>query len=896
MKPVSYFGGSAARALRSLLLVGALACPLFWSTARAEEPPHELEAPKLVERVEAVYPSEALRERLPGEVVMVLLVDETGRVAEAHIKQAGGHGFDEAALAAVKQYRFSPGRYDGKPVPVEVTYRLRFEPPKPVEPPKQPDVPVEPPVRLRGVVRERGLRQPIAGAVIEALAEPAIKPGGKSGAPTEHEADEDDHETLLASAITDDQGRFELRIAEPGSITLRLSAPGHQPLTVHERLPDGSAIQVDYRLAPSSTGTTRYESTIRGDRAREEIARIPLSADEVAHAAGTHGDALRAVANLPGAARAPFDTGQLILRGSAPQDSLVFLNGHVLPQLYHFAGLTSVFNSDLLQTIDYMPGNFGVRYGRATGGVVDIVPRTPARDGYHGYAKLDFIDAGVKLEGPVGKGSFAVAARRSLIELVLAAASHWVSPGFTLAPRYWDYQAVLDYPVLGGRLKLLVYGSDDETRLIEKDAPDQDPGIRGAIGNREWFHFLNLYYSRSWKQFDLWASTSLGPHHSQLSVGNDINYDLDVFEFDARVEGTWRPSASFRVTGGLDFTADWFRVTGSAPYVATESQVQPPTGVLAKKPFKEGSVEVYPAAYLQGEWQLGRLTLLPGLRVDSFGSQGTTFDPRLALRLRVAPRTVLNAGLGLYHQPAGAPYADPLLGNPALRPQEALQAQLGVDTAPFVRLPTLHAQLTLFYKQLRHLPAPSDALVVRDGQAVPELYTDAGTGRVYGLEVMIRRDPAPWFYGYLAYTLLKSERRDGPGTPLRPFEFDQTHVLTLSGTARLPWQIEASLRFRYVSGTPDTPILGALYLSDWDVYLPVAGKPWSTRLPAFNQLDLRIDKRITFRSWVLSLYLDVYNVYNQQNVEQYLYSYDYRKKVALSGLPIIPSLGVKGEF
>jgi hypothetical protein len=74
------------------------------------------------------------------------------------------------------------------------------------------------------------------------------------------------------------------------------------------------------------------------------------------------------------------------------------------------------------------------------------------------------------------------------------------------------------------------------------------------------------------------------------------------------------------------------------------------------------------------------------------------------------------------------------------------------------------------------------------------------------------------------------------------------------------------------------------------------GEPFSRRLPLFHQLDIRIDKRWQFRSWRLSAFLDVQNVYNNQAVEALVYNYNFSQERFLTGLPIIPSLGVRGEF
>jgi len=63
---------------------------------------------------------------LTGTVTLELIVDEQGRVVQAKVLGAAGHGFDEAALAAVQKFTFEPGRADGKAVPVRVTYRYAF--------------------------------------------------------------------------------------------------------------------------------------------------------------------------------------------------------------------------------------------------------------------------------------------------------------------------------------------------------------------------------------------------------------------------------------------------------------------------------------------------------------------------------------------------------------------------------------------------------------------------------------------------------------------------------------------------------------------------------------------------------------------------------------------------
>ena len=79
------------------------------------------------------------------------------------------------------------------------------------------------------------------------------------------------------------------------------------------------------------------------------------------------------------------------------------------------------------------------------------------------------------------------------------------------------------------------------------------------------------------------------------------------------------------------------------------------------------------------------------------------------------------------------------------------------------------------------------------------------------------------------------------------------------------------------------------------VAIPFGG-PSSERLPMFHQLDLRLDKRWRFKTWQFSMYLDVQNVYNSQNVEGIDYNFNYTARQYVTGIPILPSVGFRGDF
>lgn len=161
---------------------------------------------------------------------------------------------------------------------------------------------------------------------------------------------------------------------------------------------------------------------------------------------------------------------------------------------------------------------------------------------------------------------------------------------------------------------------------------------------------------------------------------------------------------------------------------------------------------------------------------------------------------------------------------------------------------------------------------------------------------MLRHDLRSRFYGWLAYTVMRSERLDPGASDYRLFDTDQTHNVTAVGQYRLTPTWEIGARFRFVSGNPTTPVVGATYDSDADIYVPVYGAHNSERVDAFHQLDVRVDKHFVFDAWKLTAYLDVQNVYNHASAEGVSYNYDYSESRPASGLPLIPSFGVKGEF
>jgi protein TonB len=90
-------------------------------------PPYKVTTlPELLREVKAKYPEEARKLGLEGQVVLRLTIDSSGKVSQAKLVKAAASGFDEAALEAVKRFRFKPGTDGGEAIATEITYTYTF--------------------------------------------------------------------------------------------------------------------------------------------------------------------------------------------------------------------------------------------------------------------------------------------------------------------------------------------------------------------------------------------------------------------------------------------------------------------------------------------------------------------------------------------------------------------------------------------------------------------------------------------------------------------------------------------------------------------------------------------------------------------------------------------------
>jgi TonB family protein len=848
------------------------------------------------------YPPAALAAGTQAKVKIRIHSDAAGTVTAVDVVEHVGDGFDEAAVAAAMQYVFEPAEIDGKPGPITVETTINFTieqrppapPPPPPPPPAQHEGPpnhagaMKAPITLSGVAVERGTRKKLGGVIVSLAPVGATSPGGLGPAGA-------------LDLVTADDGSFYFHGIPPGRYQLiavdsrfdRLERPIELAVREH----------VEVRLWMRPVGGNPYETVVEGQRESLEVTRRTLQRQEMTSVPGTFGDPLRVIQTLPGVARAPFGLGLLLVRGSNPDDTGIFVDGHEVPALYHFLGGPSIFNANMLDSIDFYPGGFPGRFGRHHGGAVALETRPTENDGVHGEAKVDFIDSGGYIRAPITKDiAVAFAGRRSYIDLLLPLVLPKPAAGAqrVVTPIYDDYQARIDWNLhADGHLSLFVIGSDDALHVVNKDADTNvSDDLNSAISffrvigayTRPLGGDLQLTLSPAWGRDTVSLAgadaAASGPFTSVALVNEALSYRM-------RVHG--KVGRRFILDTGVDLLS---RVTSYQALLPVADNIANPQGIdIPPSQLYRGSQELGTGAYLDLGVQVTRhLRLVPTLRIDGYildGQYRASVDPRINARLQLTPQWTLKAYVGRFSQPPQPEALDRRFGNTNVQLEHGYHYGLGYEWRPD-RLWSIDSEI--YYVDRRDLVVFTDAVDANaDGTYSYVNFTNGGHQVAYGLEAIIKRQISPHFYGWLSYTFSHARNQTNGGT-LEPTAFDQPHVLNAVASWKPGRGWEWGWRLQLASGRPDTPIIGATYDADTGTYVPVKGPVRSIRDPTFFQLDTRIEKDWLYDRWSLGVYLDIMNVLNRQNVEAIQYDYRYRESSPVTSFPFLPTLGVKGTW
>lgn len=688
-------------------------------------------------------------------------------------------------------------------------------------------------------------------------------------------------------AVSLEGGEFRFDNVPAGECELIVNLSGYNRL--EKKISCENTDQLNLFL--EKTFYTGFETTVTSKVSKRDDQAQSLTQEEFMKAPGSFGgDPVRAAQNLPGVA-ANGGSAQIIVQGASPEDTGYLINGHRVPIVFHFGGLSSVIIPEAVERVDLLPSGYGPEYSRAIGGIIGLTTKTPKTDRYHGMAYVDLLNTGGLIEGPIDeKSSILVAGRYSYIGQVLkAVAKNNEDLELTAAPTYYDLTSIYKNKLNEkNEFRTTFVASKDELELILNKPAQNDPSLRGSFYNRtEFFRIIPQLITEINSRHRMDNSIGIGKDNILVDISGRY-LDVNSFVITQRSELVSEWNSTYKTYLGLDNQWNDSRVGINLPSSYQVGGVRGPFSVGEEKKFTTEGNQTLLGAYLRQEIkpaQDSKWTYLPNLRIDHFSiNQETHLQPRLQLRYQWDSSLLLRSAWGKYVQPPRPQESSDKYGNKDVRSPYAFHYNVGF-TKDFRQGTNQGLELTnnYFYKELKDLVNPS----------ITERYKNTGTGTIVGGEIQAKYRKDAWS-SQIVYTYLKS-RRHTPGYGTRPSDFDQTHNLNLIGAYNKErWTFSG--RFRLVSGVPYTPINGATYDSDNDVYIPIIGSIYSQRFDAFKQLDFRIDRKFIYDTWILTAYLDILNLTNSANSQNLEYSYDYTQNKKVRGLPILPTFGVKGEF
>ena len=714
-------------------------------------------------------------------------------------------------------------------------------------------------------------------------------------------------ENTSIGSTTDENGDYKIEQLTPGTYNLTCSSLGFEKaIRLEVEVGSSKSVNIDFAMKEMAVALDEVEIVASPFTQKEEspLSMRTINATEIYRNPGGNRDISKVIQSLPGVASTISFRNDIIVRGGAPNENRFYLDGIEVPNINHFAtqgssgGPVGLINVNFIKEVEFYSSAFPANRGNALSSVMDFTQIEGNDEKLRGTFMLGSSDAGLTIDGPLGKKSnFILSARRSYLQFLFQGL------GLPFLPTYNDFQFKNTFKInQRNQISLVGLGAIDDFSLNEgvNDGltdPDEiernDYILNNLPVNTQW----NYTVGGSWKHFFDKSFTTLVVSRNHLNnqaikfkdnieepANKLLDYSSVEIENKFRFEHTIR-SNGWKMNYGVAFedvtytneTYSQLIINGQPATIEFDSELD----------FQKyaGFVQMSKGLFKN------RLTVSAGLRTDgnNYSAQMSNLidqlSPRGSVSFSVTEKLSLNTSVGRYFQlppltVLGYRDAEGLLVNKSnqLKYIQADHLVAGVELKP-----SLYSKITVegFYKAYSKYP-----FLINDGISLANLGGDFGVignepvtstsnGRSYGLEVLAQQRLSSSVYGILSYTFVRSEFEDKNGE-LLPAAWDNVHILNITAGKKFKKNWELGAKFRLQGGSPYTP---------YDVRLSAQRAVWDIRqqgildwdnvngerFPLVHALDVRLDKKWYFQKWSLNVYGDVQNVYNfQAEVQSYL--------------------------
>ena len=693
---------------------------------------------------------------------------------------------------------------------------------------------------------------------------------------------------LNKGGVTNAEGKFSIGQVPPGIYRLQASAIGYKTVTTPEYILSTRDLHIQIEMEENQTeleGVTVTASPFRRDIESPVSLRI-IGLQEIEKSPGANRDISRIVQSYPGVAFSPIGyRNDLIVRGGSPSENRFYLDGVEIPNINHFStqgasgGPVGILNADLIREVNFYTGAFPTDKGNALSSVLDFKLRDGDMERNSLKATLGASEVSLASNGHLGKKtSYLVSVRQSYLQFLFDMLGLPFLPTFTdaqfkLKTRF-DARNELTVLGLGGidKMKLNTKADDEDNEYILSYLPkiQQETFTLGAV----YRHYAGAHVQ------------SVVASHSYLNNRNtkyQQNDESDPDHLMLRLRST-EQNTQLRLENSSSFR-NW-KVT-----VGTSLDYSQYSNTTFQKIYTDRAQTFDYHTYLGiMRWGLfgtinytsidERFTASLGLRADANNYSAAMKDlsdqlsPRLSLSYQLTEHWSLSGNAGLYYQlppytALGFKNNNGLYANKyALRYMQVSQGSIGLN---WRKGDTFEVSVEGFYKDYDKIP-----LSVADGIPLTckgndygvignELLTSTAQGRSYGAELLLKWLVAKKLNLASSFTLFKSEYRTDKESEYIASAWDNRFIFNLRGTYNLPRHWSVGMKVSCIGGAPYTPYDAdkSSLVTAWNAQ----GKPYydytrynEERLPAFTQVDIRIDKTFYLKRCMLGFYIDLQNI------------------------------------
>lgn len=636
-------------------------------------------------------------------------------------------------------------------------------------------------------------------------------------------------------------------------------------------------------------------------------------------------DVIKTLQTLPGVTPGNEMSSTINVRGGTGNDNLYLLDNVPLYQSGHFLGLFSVFNTDMVESVDFYKGGFPAQFGGRASSVVDVKMKDGDMYERHGSFSLGMTDGRFQMEGPIKEGvlSYNVAVRYGWVEAFVRPLLKAIyvpnvlySNDYTRDGHYgfsdlnakftwkkssrdkitfntylgFDYMSFLDSEknALGG-------GSSDYQKTVFKDANRWGNALLSAVWERDFsqsrkmkstFYFSDGYYNAfhedlnkfsDYKSYDLESSFSNIADIGAKVHFSDKTFDRHYLNYGASaVYHLFSPMAhehSYTQVGSVrsDEKEDYYGRNYHSPELAI---------------YAEDEFTISPYLYLNA-----------GLRYMLFVTKNKTYnalEPRLALSYSPSRTLSVKASYSemtqFVHQVESFKSEQPgSFWMPATAAMKPIRSR--IVSAETEWRPNHHVLFNVagFWKRMSHLYEYTGSNNLPSPEAWEAEFTE-GKGRSFGLEFYGEFQSEKWDVSS-AYTLSWSQRYfEAFYSDWYRDRYDNRHNLVLNGVYKAHPLVDVYATWTLRSGNRYTiPLYGYYYMTGESLY------PNNFKVPAYHRLDVGIDFRAVSarkgRDYVVTF--AVYNLYARKNPFYISIVEDVYNRPAIkmtSIFPILPSV------